>query len=70
MQYSGREAGRVDSIFNTVNQGDCEVWELQRFEGRERNGIGEDSIFIASHDGKKSPGFNIDHHVEVLCALR
>lgn len=56
----------MDSIFNTVNQGDWDVWELQRFEGRERNGTGEDSIFIASHDRKKSPGFNI----EVLCARR
>jgi len=49
----------MDSIFNTVNQGDCEVWKLQRFEGRERNETGEDSIFITSHDGKRSLSFSV-----------
>jgi hypothetical protein len=39
MQHSAPRGGRrrVDSIFNTVNQGGCEVWKLQML--REEKGM-------------------------------
>jgi hypothetical protein len=63
MQHSGQGLRgvqrRVDSIFNTVNQGGGEVWQLHRAEGQEWGSFGVDPILITSHDGKKFLSVNV-----------